>query len=74
MSEPVRFLFGVHNHQPSGNFESVILEAARRRGIGGAAFDAHLDVAALESAQETNGNLRRRGDLAMEKGDHGRWN
>ena len=29
MSEPVRFLFGVHNHQPSGNFESVILDAAR---------------------------------------------
>jgi Alpha-amylase/alpha-mannosidase len=29
VSEPVRFLFGVHNHQPSGNFESVILDAAR---------------------------------------------
>ncbi len=29
MSEAVRFLFGVHNHQPSGNFESVILDAAR---------------------------------------------
>ena len=29
MSEAVRFLFGVHNHQPSGNFESVILDAVR---------------------------------------------
>jgi alpha-amylase len=29
VSEAVRFLFGVHNHQPSGNFESVILDAAR---------------------------------------------
>jgi 4-alpha-glucanotransferase len=29
VSEAVRFLFGVHNHQPSGNFESVILGAAR---------------------------------------------
>ena len=29
MSEVVRFLFGVHNHQPSGNFESVILDATR---------------------------------------------
>ena len=29
MSEAVRFLFGVHNHQPSGNFESVILDATR---------------------------------------------
>ena len=29
MSERVRFLFGVHNHQPAGNFESVILDAAR---------------------------------------------
>jgi 4-alpha-glucanotransferase len=29
VSERVRFLLGVHNHQPAGNFESVILEAAR---------------------------------------------
>jgi alpha-amylase/alpha-mannosidase (GH57 family) len=30
VSEPVRFLLGVHNHQPSGNFDSVILAAARQ--------------------------------------------
>jgi alpha-amylase len=29
VSERLRFLFGIHNHQPSGNFESVILDAAR---------------------------------------------
>ena len=29
MSEALRFLFGVHNHQPAGNFDSVILDAAR---------------------------------------------
>ena len=29
MSEAIRFLFGVHNHQPVGNFDSVILDAAR---------------------------------------------
>jgi len=29
VSEAVRFLFGVHNHQPSGNFESVIMDAVR---------------------------------------------
>ncbi len=29
MSEDVRFLFGVHNHQPAGNFDSVVLDAAR---------------------------------------------
>jgi 4-alpha-glucanotransferase len=29
VSEAVRFLFGVHNHQPSGNFESVIRDATR---------------------------------------------
>jgi alpha-amylase len=29
VSEGLRFLFGVHNHQPAGNFESVILDAAR---------------------------------------------
>jgi len=29
VSEAVRFLFGVHNHQPSGNFESVVLGAVR---------------------------------------------
>ena len=27
MSEGVRFLFGVHNHQPVGNFDSVGLDA-----------------------------------------------
>jgi len=30
VSDPTRFLFGVHNHQPSGNFESVILDATRQ--------------------------------------------
>jgi hypothetical protein len=30
VSERVRFLLGVHNHQPSGNFESVVLEAIRQ--------------------------------------------
>jgi len=29
VSEATRFLFGVHNHQPSGNFESVVLDATR---------------------------------------------
>jgi 4-alpha-glucanotransferase len=29
VSEGVRFLFGVHNHQPAGNFDSVVLDAAR---------------------------------------------
>lgn len=29
MSEGLRFLFGVHNHQPAGNFDSVILDAAQ---------------------------------------------
>jgi len=29
VSEDVRFLFGVHNHQPAGNFDSVVLDAAR---------------------------------------------
>jgi alpha-amylase len=29
VSEGIRFLFGVHNHQPAGNFDSVILDAAR---------------------------------------------
>jgi len=29
VSEAVRFLFGVHNHQPTGNFDSVVLDAAR---------------------------------------------
>ena len=29
MSDATRFLFGVHNHQPSGNFESVVLDATR---------------------------------------------
>jgi alpha-amylase/alpha-mannosidase (GH57 family) len=29
VSEGVRFLFGVHNHQPVGNFDSVVLDAAR---------------------------------------------
>ncbi len=28
VSEDVRFLFGVHNHQPVGNFDAVVLEAA----------------------------------------------
>src|SRR5439155_865918 len=30
VSEGLRFLFGVHNHQPVGNFDSVVLEAAAR--------------------------------------------
>ena len=30
MSDGLRFLFGVHNHQPVGNFDSVVLEAAAR--------------------------------------------
>jgi alpha-amylase len=29
VNEDVRFLFGVHNHQPAGNFDSVVLDAAR---------------------------------------------
>jgi len=29
VSEGLRFLFGVHNHQPAGNFDGVILDAAR---------------------------------------------
>jgi len=29
VSEGVRFLFGIHNHQPAGNFDSVVLDAAR---------------------------------------------
>jgi hypothetical protein len=29
VSEAVRFLFGVHNHQPIGNFDSVVLDATR---------------------------------------------
>jgi hypothetical protein len=39
VSEGVRFLFGVHNHQPAGNFDSVILEAAR------AAYHPFLEAA-----------------------------
>ena len=30
MSEDLAFLFGVHNHQPSGNFDSVIRNAIDR--------------------------------------------
>jgi len=44
VSEPLRFLFGVHNHQPVGNFDSVVLEAAAR---------AYHPL--LETARETGG-------------------
>ncbi len=30
MSEPLHFLFGVHNHQPVGNFDSVVDDAVLR--------------------------------------------
>ena len=31
MSEPrVTFLFGVHNHQPAGNFDDVVADAVKR--------------------------------------------
>jgi alpha-amylase len=30
VSEPLSFLFGVHDHQPAGNFESVVADAVTR--------------------------------------------
>ena len=30
MSEELTLLFGVHNHQPAGNFESVVRDAVDR--------------------------------------------
>ena len=61
MSEAVRFLFGVHNHQPSGNFESVILDAARHayqpfleaaRDVPGVALTVHCSGGLLAFLRE----------------------
>ncbi|MGH7315350.1 MAG: 4-alpha-glucanotransferase, partial [Candidatus Rokuibacteriota bacterium] len=30
MSEPLHFLFGIHNHQPVGNFDFVVDDAVLR--------------------------------------------
>lgn len=38
MSEDLSFLFGIHNHQPAGNFESVVTDAVVR------AYQPFLDV------------------------------
>lgn len=66
MSEGVRFLFGVHNHQPAGNFDSVILDAARSayhpfleaaRAVPGVVLTVHCSGGLLaflrERARET---------------------
>ena len=40
--DPLSFCFGVHNHQPIGNFDSVLVEATR-----GAGFDGDVAIAPL---------------------------
>ena len=44
MSEPLQFLFGIHNHQPVGNFDSVVDDAILR------AYDPFLRTVAETGA------------------------
>ena len=61
MSEGVRFLFGVHNHQPAGNFDSVVLDAARSayhpfleaaRAVSGVVLTVHCSGGLLAFLRE----------------------
>ena len=54
MREPVRLLFGVHNHQPIGNFPSVMADAVARAGIGARfSFIAGFPKEPKDSLRET---------------------
>jgi alpha-amylase len=61
VSDGVRFLFGVHNHQPVGNFDSVVLDAARSayhpfleaaRAVSGVVLTVHCSGGLLAFLRE----------------------
>ena len=55
MSEPLHFLFGVHNHQPVGNFDGVIADAVARAYAP--FLEAVRDVAAFPLSVHCSGGL-----------------
>jgi hypothetical protein len=61
VSDGLHFLFGVHNHQPSGNFESIVEDAVRRayhpflatvREVGGVPLTVHCSGGLLTFLRE----------------------
>ncbi|HEV8457017.1 MAG TPA: alpha-amylase/4-alpha-glucanotransferase domain-containing protein [Methylomirabilota bacterium] len=61
MSDGLHFLFGVHNHQPAGNFDSVVEDAVRRayhpflaalREVGGFSLTVHCSGGLLTFLRE----------------------
>jgi len=55
VSEPLHFLFGVHNHQPVGNFDGVIADAVTRAYAP--FLEAVRDVAAFPLSVHCSGGL-----------------
>jgi 4-alpha-glucanotransferase len=61
VSDGLHFLFGVHNHQPAGNFDSVVQDAIRRayhpflaaaREVGGFSLTVHCSGGLLTFLRE----------------------